>query len=126
MQSGPWAGGAGWTTISAMAAVPQSLPTPSLSVDPSALRAFCRHRGIQRLSLFGSRLKGEHGPESDVDLLVEFVPGTTPTLLDMADMERELGALLGGLRVDLRTPSDLSRYFRDDVLRKASVQYEAG
>lgn len=109
-----------------MAAFSQSLPSPSLSVDPAALRAFCRQRGIQRLSLFGSRLKGTHAADSDVDLLVEFGPGSTPTLLDMADMEQELGALMGGLRVDLRTPNDLSRYFRDEVLRQASIQYEAG
>ena len=109
-----------------MAALSQSLPPPSLSVDPAALRAFCRQRGIRRLSLFGSRLKGTHGADSDVDLLVEFGPGSTPTLLDMADMEQELGALLGGLRVDLRTPNDLSRYFRDEVLHQASIQYEAG
>lgn len=112
--------------MSVMAAVSHNLPALSLSVEPSALRAFCRRRGIRRLSLFGSRLTGDHGPQSDVDLLVEFVPGSIPTLLEMADMEQELSVLLGGLRVDLRTPNDLSRYFRDDVMRQASVQYEAG
>jgi len=70
-------------------------------------------------------LTGRHRPGSDVDLLVEFDPGRIPTLLDMADMEQELGRKLGGLRVDLRTPGDLSRYFRDDVLRDAAAQYES-
>lgn len=109
--------------------MPATLEAPSttaLAVDRGALAAFCRSRGIRRLSLFGSRLNGTHGPASDVDLLAEFERGSTPTLLDMADMEVALGAMLGGLRVDLRTPNDLSRYFRDDVLRKAAALYDAG
>ena len=61
-----------------------------------------------------------------MDLLVEFEPGATPTLLDMARIEEELSSLVGGRRVDLRTPRDLSRYFREEVLREAEVQYVAG
>jgi predicted nucleotidyltransferase len=68
-------------------------------------------------------LKGTAGPDSDIDLLVEFLPDATPTLLDMVDMERELSELLGGVKVDLRTPEDLSRYFRDQVVSTAEVQY---
>ena len=62
-------------------------------------------------------------PESDVDVLVEFEPGATITYLDLARMELELGEGLGR-KVDLRTPQELSRYFRDRVVREARVQYE--
>jgi len=99
---------------------------PSLALDRGELEAFCIRRGIRRLSLFGSRLTGHDRPDSDIDLLVEFDPRHTPTLLDMADMEHELSLMLDGSRVDLRTPGDLSRYFRGDVVRNAAVQYESG
>jgi len=84
---------------------------------------FCRRRHIRRLALFGSALRGDFGPESDVDLLVEFEPDRIPSFFDIAGMEQELSALLGGRKVDLRTPEDLSRYFRDQVLAEAEVQY---
>lgn len=98
---------------------------PRLPIDRDALAAFCRRHHIQRLSLFGSVLKGTARPDSDIDLLVEFEPGKAPGLLELAGMEIELTQRLGGRRVDLRTPEDLSRYFRDDVLRTAEVQYAA-
>jgi predicted nucleotidyltransferase len=66
------------------------------------------------------------GPKSDIDVLVEFERGRTPGLLGMARMERELSALLGKRKVDLRTPEDLSRYFRQKVLDEAEVQYAQG
>jgi uncharacterized protein len=78
---------------------------------------------IRRLSLFGSAPAGTERLDSDVDLLVEFEPGCEPGLLGLASMEAELAAMLGGKRVDQRTPQDLSRYFRDQVLRTAEVQY---
>jgi hypothetical protein len=84
---------------------------------------FCKRNRIRRLSLFGSALTDDFRPDSDVDLLVEFRTGATPSLLDLARMERELSAILGGRKVDLRTPKELSRYFRDEVLSTASVQY---
>jgi hypothetical protein len=93
--------------------------------DRAALASLCRRRQIRRLSLFGSALKGNARPESDVDLLVEFSPDARPSLFDLAEMEQELSALLAGRRVDLRTAEDLSRYFRDAVLREAEVQYES-
>ena len=86
---------------------------------------FCRSHGIRRLSLFGSTLKGTDGPDSDVDLLVEFEPGRAPGLLALAEMEAELSELLHGRRVDLRTPNDLSSLFRESVLNEAVVQYAA-
>jgi uncharacterized protein len=94
-----------------------------LKADPSDIKAFCEKHSIQRLSLFGSLLRGGAGPESDIDLLVEFEPGKEPGLLALAMMEIELSVLLGGQRVDLRTPKDLSRYFRDEVIRSSQVQY---
>jgi predicted nucleotidyltransferase len=96
-----------------------------LSFNREALAAICRRHCIRRLSLYGSILKGTAGPESDVDLLVEFEAGAAPSLFDLATIEHELSALLGGRRVDVRTAEDLSRYFRDEVIREAEVQYES-
>ena len=96
-----------------------------LLVGDEDLARFCRRHRIRRLALFGSVLKGTARPDSDIDLLVEFEPEARPTLLDLAAMEEELSRRLGGRRVDLRTAADLSRYFRDEVLRDAEVQYVA-
>lgn len=97
-----------------------------ISIPKEALAAYCRERGIRRLAVYGSALRDDFGPDSDIDLLVEFEPDRIPTLFDIAGMERELSELLGGRKVDLRTPEDLSRYFREHVLEKAEVQYAAG
>jgi len=94
-----------------------------LRFDPDELTRICARHRINRLSLFGSVLKGTDRPESDVDLLVEFEPGATPGMLRLATIAEELSRLLGGRRVDLRTPGDLSRYFRDEVVRTAEVQF---
>jgi len=99
--------------------------THSLFTDADALASICRRYHIRRLSLFGSTLKGGNRPDSDVDLLVEFEPDARPTLLTMAKIELELSPLLGGRKVDLRTAQDLSRYFRDEIVRSAERQYEA-
>ena len=96
-----------------------------LFTDRSALASLCRRRQISRLWLFGSALRGEEQPDSDVDLLVEFAPKAKPSFLDLAEIEQDLSALLAGRRVDLRTIEDLSRYFRDEVLAEAEVQYES-
>ena len=96
-----------------------------IMIDRKRLAEFCREHHIRRLALFGSVLCDDFGPDSDIDVLVEFEPGYTPGLFGIAHLERELSALFGGRKVDLRTPEDLSRYFRDDVLRKAEVQYAA-
>ncbi|MDR3514312.1 MAG: nucleotidyltransferase domain-containing protein [Azospirillaceae bacterium] len=93
--------------------------------DDAALASICHQRQIRRLALFGSTLKGTDRADSDVDLLVEFEPEARPGLLTMARIEMELSDLLGGRKVDLRTARDLSRYFRDEVVRMAEVQYEA-
>lgn len=93
--------------------------------DYTALETFCRHHHIRRLALFGSALRGTDRPDSDVDLLVEFEPGRKPGLLALAGIEVELSVLASGRRIDLRTAQDLSRFFRDEVIRTAAVQYAA-
>ena len=95
----------------------------SLNLDEATLARFCEQHHIRRLALFGSQLKGTAGPESDVDLLVEFDPDNMPGLIALAGMELDLSDMLGGKKVDLRTADDLSRYFRDEVVRMAEVQY---
>jgi predicted nucleotidyltransferase len=98
----------------------------NISVDQQRLAAFCRQRHIRRMAFFGSVLRADFGPESDIDVLVEFEPANVPGLFAIARMERELSALFGGRKIDLRTAEDLSRYFRDDVLKEAEVQYAQG
>lgn len=93
------------------------------NLGDDVLAVFCRRHHIRRLSLFGSTLKGTAGPDSDVDFLVEFDPAHTPGYIALAGMELELSDMLGGKRVDLRTPRELSRYFRDEVLATAQVRY---
>jgi hypothetical protein len=99
---------------------------PLSKLDETTLTQLCERHHIRRLALFGSQLKGTSRPDSDIDLLVEFLPEARTTLLDMAQIEIELSEALGGCKVDLRTPQDLSRYFRDEVVRTAEVQYVAG
>jgi len=96
-----------------------SLP---IRLDKERIAEFCRRNSIVRLSLFGSVLREDFGPESDVDVLVEFERDAVVTLLDMSRMEDELAQMLGR-PVDLRAPQELSRYFRDQVLASAAVQY---
>ncbi len=85
---------------------------------------FCRRNHIRWLALFGSVLRDDFGPDSDVDVLVEFEPGARVGLLSLAGMEIELGEILRR-KVDLNTPGFLSDYFRDQVLAEAEVQYDA-
>jgi predicted nucleotidyltransferase len=99
--------------------------TGKLPLDSDLLAALCRRHHIRRLSLFGSVLRGTDRPDSDVDLLVEFEPGKEPGLLGLAGIEGELSELLGGRRVDLRTPQDLSKHFRREVVGNARLQYAA-
>ncbi|MBM4018316.1 MAG: nucleotidyltransferase family protein [Planctomycetes bacterium] len=91
-------------------------------IDRRLIAEFCRRNRIRRLSLFGSVLRDGFAPESDVDVLVEFEPGSVVGLIRLAGMERELSALLGR-KADIRTPADLSPLFREEVLAEAEVQY---
>lgn len=95
----------------------------TLEVPSSKLADFCRRHHIRRLSLFGSVLRDDFRPDSDVDVLVEFEPGHTPGLAFFA-MEDELSRIFGR-KVDLHTPNFLSRHIRERVLKEAEVQYAA-
>ena len=86
------------------------------------LKNFCRENHIKKLSLFGSALRDELKPESDIDVLVEFEKGKAPGLLGFCHIQNELTDLIGR-EVELHTPNDLSRYFRDEVVNNAVVQY---
>ncbi|MBI4082594.1 MAG: nucleotidyltransferase family protein [Candidatus Lambdaproteobacteria bacterium] len=99
------------------------MATPRIEIPHEQIAAFCRKHQVRRLSLFGSVLRDDFGPESDVDVLVEFQPGARVGLRFFA-MERELSQLLGR-RVDLNTAGFLGRKFRERVLAEAVVQYEA-
>jgi uncharacterized protein len=96
-----------------------------LDINQDALAGLCRRHLIRRLSLFGSVLKGTNRPDSDIDFLVEFEPSATLGLMAMAAIQIELSELLGGRHVDLRTAGDLSRHFRDEVVRSAEPQFVA-
>jgi uncharacterized protein len=98
----------------------------NIALPDDRLAEFCRRNHIAKLSLFGSVLREDFQPDSDVDVLVEFEEGHTPGFLGLARMEEELSEMLGGRKVDLRTPQDLSRYFREEVLNSAAVQYAPG
>ena len=97
-----------------------------IELHKEQIASFCRERHIRRLSIFGSALRSDFQPDSDIDMLVEFEPDHIPGLFGIARMERDLSALCGGRKVDLRTPEDLSRYFRQQVLEEAEVQYAQG
>ena len=96
-----------------------------VQIPPQKIVEFCQKNHIRKLSLFGSVLSEKFQPDSDIDVLVEFEPGQVVGLLRLASMEIELSELLGK-KVDLRTPEDLSRYFRQEVLKSAEVQYAQG
>jgi predicted nucleotidyltransferase len=91
-------------------------------IPKDRIAEFCRRQHIAKLALFGSVLRADFRPESDVDVLVEFEPGYHIGLFGMAGLEMELSEMLGR-KVDLRTPQDLSRYFRNEVVQSAEVQY---
>lgn len=93
------------------------------NLDARTVQKFSEPHSIRRLALFGSQAKGTAHPDSDMDLLVDFDPERVPGLLVMAAMEDELSSRLGGRKVDLRTARDLSKHFRDEVVRTAQVQY---
>lgn len=93
-----------------------------LEIPKERIAAFCRRHRIRRLALFGSILRDDFRPESDVDVLVEFEPGTKVGLRFFA-IERELSELLSR-KVDLNTPGFLGKYYREEVLKEAEVQYD--
>ena len=100
------------------------MSTVAIPIHQDRIAEFCREHRVRRLRLFGSVLRDDFRPDSDVDVLVEFEPGATVGLITLAAMELELGEIVGR-KVDLRTPNDLSRYFRQQVLDTAAVLYAA-
>ena len=94
-----------------------------IPIPTEKIAQFCHRHHIRKLSLFGSVLREDFGPKSDVDVLVEFEPNHIPGLLRFVGMEIELSELLGSRKVDLNTPKFLSPYFRDKVLAEAEVHY---
>jgi predicted nucleotidyltransferase len=103
-----------------MISMVQNIEIPSKEI----LEDFCIQHHIVKLSIFGSVLSEDFSPESDVDILIEFEPDNVPGFFGLAEMEEKLSQLFGR-EVDIRTSKDLSRYFRDEILRKAEVQYVA-
>jgi len=97
----------------------------NIDVPLEILEQFCTKNRIKKLSLFGSILRNDFRQESDIDVLVEFEKNGVPGLLGISRMERELSQIFGGRKIDLRTPEDLSKYFRQQVLSTAEVQYAA-
>ncbi len=91
--------------------------------DKEKVRNFCERHCIQKLAIYGSVLRDDFDQDSDIDVLVDFMPGHVPGFFRLFDMEEELSVIFGGRKVDLRTPEDLSRYFRDKVVAEAQVQY---
>ena len=92
-------------------------------IPKAEMETFCRRNHITKMSLFGSALRDTLEPGSDIDILVEFDKNHMPGLFDISRMEIELSETIGR-KVDLRTPEDLSRYFRDEVVKNAEVHYE--
>ena len=95
-----------------------------ISIPKDRIAEFCVRNRVRRLSLFGSVLREDFGPDSDVDILVEFEPGTRIGLIRLSGLEIELGNIVGR-KVDLNTPGFLSKYYRDQILTEADVQYDA-
>jgi predicted nucleotidyltransferase len=97
--------------------------SPRIAISQEVVADFCQRHYIRRLALFGSVLRDDFRPDSDVDVLVEFEEGHTPGL-DFFSMQDELSELMGR-KVDLNTPGFLSAYFKDRVLAEAEVLYDA-
>jgi predicted nucleotidyltransferase len=98
----------------------------AISIPKDKIADFCKKHHIQRLAIYGSALRSDFKPESDIDILVDFVPGHTPGFFKLFKMESELSVLFGGRKVEIRTPQDLSKYFRTKVIEIAEVQYVQG
>ena len=94
-----------------------------IDLSENQIADFCQKNHIYKLAIFGSVLRENFHAESDIDFLVEFEKGHTPGFIRLADMEIELSKLLGGKKVDIRTPEDLSKYFRDEVISSSEVKY---
>lgn len=100
--------------------------SPHIVMNRQRVAEFCRRHHIRKLALFGSVLREDFRPDSDVDVLVEFEPGRSPGFLHLYEMEEELQPILDGHRPDVVTFKALNRWMRDRVLAEAQVQYAEG
>jgi predicted nucleotidyltransferase len=96
----------------------------NIDIPHKKIEEFCQRHHIRRLALFGSALRDDFTPDSDVDVLVEFEPGTRVGMIRLAGIELELSGILDR-QVDMHTPGFISKYFRDQVLAEAEDQYVA-
>lgn len=94
-----------------------------ITVSQEKIEAFCLRHHIRKLAFFGSVLRDDFRPDSDIDVLVEFEPNAGIGFFELYDLEQELSSLFGGRKVDLCTPKCLSKYFRDKVISEAEVHY---
>ena len=101
----------------------QTVTHHGIMFDGEVLEKFCLKNGIKKLSLYGSVLRDDFDLHSDIDILVDFMPEVCITLFHIIDMEEELSEIFGGRKIDLRTPQDLSRYFRDRVVAESEVLF---
>ena len=97
-----------------------------IPIDREIVAAFCRRHHIRKLALFGSVLRDDFGPDSDVDVLVEFDPDHVPSFFRLFDMERELSGLVGGHKIEMVTYRAINRRLRDRVIASSEVQYVEG
>jgi len=95
-----------------------------LNIPRDKITDFCKRNYIRKLSIFGSALREDFGPDSDIDILVEFEPESRVGLIKLAGLEIELGKIMGR-KVDLNTAGFLSKYYRDKVIAESSVQYDS-
>ena len=98
---------------------------PRVAVDQVKIAEICKRHGITKLALFGSVLRDDFGPKSDIDVLVEFDPGHVPGFFGLYRIEQEIAALFGDRRIDLLTYRSLNPHIKDRVLAEAEVQYAA-
>ena len=97
---------------------------PDVPIPTAAhLKEFCEERGIVKLAVYGSALREDFGPDSDVDLLVKFEPEATVSLLDLARTQEDISALFGGRSIDLFTADSLIHYIRDRIIAEAELLY---
>ena len=97
----------------------------TMTVPFRALADYCRQHHVRRLLLFGSALRDDFRPESDVDLLAEFEPDNVPGLIGLGTIARQLSEIFEGRNIDLHTPGSLNPAFRSRVLREAQVLFDA-
>lgn len=107
-----------------MPSSPESATKLPIQVPEEVLRSFCLRHHVRRLAFFGSVLRDDFGPRSDLDVLVEFNPAHVPGYFAFSGMEAELTELLGR-KVDLQTAASLSPLFRDEILAEARLEYVA-